>query len=239
MSIQIYDIGNFALHNYILETERGLIAIDTGYAGHCKTFMKRFTKKWAITDLKYIFLTHYHDDHAGFLAELLIQSNATVVLNGKSIAPLAGGKNLRPEGSGYTSKFASLFEYINKNFSFPPVVISDERALIVHNETDQFFQNLGLPIHILLLEGHTADSMGLYLPNEQKIFCGDASMNAIINANYHTIWIDDAKAYQRSWDQLLSLSCDKIYPSHGAPFTPKKLIKHRHYLDDRVLIYFN
>ena len=72
--------------NYLLETPMGIIAIDTGYPGGAKKFIRRFVRRWPLSELKYIFLTHHHDDHAGFLADLLEAAGAKVILH-----PLAAG----------------------------------------------------------------------------------------------------------------------------------------------------
>jgi glyoxylase-like metal-dependent hydrolase (beta-lactamase superfamily II) len=68
------------------------------------------------------------------------------------------------------------------------------------------------------------------------MLCGDAAMNAVISAKRHTIWIDNAAQFGRSWDKILSHNPQMIYPSHGNPFAAKDLEKYRHYLDGKKLI---
>lgn len=234
--IKIYEIGNYALRNYILETPCGFIAIDTGYPDGISTFVKRFQKIAPLSDLKYIFLTHAHDDHAGFLNSLLNECNAQVVLNPVGIPVLEAGKNNIIPGAGYSNRLAaSTFGRMKKDFSFPPVQLGD-RAVLIENENAQFFQSLGLPLQIVFLPGHTADSIGLYEKNQRILFAGDAAMNAIISLGYHTIWIDNVRQCGESWDKMIALNPQKIYPAHGAPFSPHKLKKYRHFMDGRKLI---
>jgi metal-dependent hydrolase (beta-lactamase superfamily II) len=46
--------------------------IDTGYEHNLKDVETKLNKKGIkLSDIKYVFLTHAHDDHAGFLNELL------------------------------------------------------------------------------------------------------------------------------------------------------------------------
>lgn len=235
LDIHVHNIGSYIVKNYLLETPQGIIAIDTGYPGGMDTFRRRFEKKWPLSRLAYIFLTHHHDDHAGFLADLLAETQAKLVLHAKALPPLAQGKSYDPPEGGYSSFPASLFGKFKKDFVFPPVVPKN-RAIVLHSEQDQVFQALGLPIQIIFLPGHTADSIGLYLPRTGQLFCGDAAMNAVISRARHTIWIDDKVEFGKSWDKMLALHPARIYPAHGAPFSPKDLLKFRHYMDHRSLI---
>lgn len=235
MHITIHNIGNYALKNYLLETPEGIIAIDTGYPGGAEKFIKRFERKWPISELRYIFLTHHHDDHSGFLKDLLEVSDAKVVLHSLAVDLLKTGQSYDPPGGGYSSPLASLFGKVKKDFFFPPVDVGD-RGIVLSSEEDQVFERRGLPLRIVFLPGHTADSIGLWLPETGQLFCGDAAMNAIISIARHTIWIDDAESFGHSWDKMSALNPAKIYPSHGSPFSPKDLLKYRHYLADRKLI---
>ncbi len=235
MDIRVHNTGGYVVNNYLLQTPLGWIAIDTGYPGGEEKFMRRFSKLASSEDLKYIFLTHAHDDHAGFLAALLLKTQAKVILHPAGASALEAGKSNEPPSAGYSSKLAALFGLFKKEFTFPPVVLGD-RAAFVSNDMDQVFKELGLPIRILFLPGHTADSIGLLLEETGELFCGDAAMNAVISLARHTIWIEDAQAFGMSWDKMLSASPAKIYPSHGMPFSPKDLVKYRHFMDGRKLI---
>lgn len=45
MDIEVYNIGNYVVNNYILRTPLGIIAIDTGYPGDEARFLQRFQKR--------------------------------------------------------------------------------------------------------------------------------------------------------------------------------------------------
>ena len=235
MKIRAINIGGYVLNNYLLETPEGVIAIDTGYPGGADAFHRRFTRRWPLAELKYLFLTHHHDDHAGFLHDLLGMCDARVVLHPLALPHLLAGRSAEPPGAGYSSRPASWFSLIKKDFGFPPAD-PGARAILVASEADQPFERLGLPIRILHLPGHTADSIGLYLTETGQLFSGDAAMNAVISVARHTIWIEDPARFGESWDRMLSLSPSRIYPAHGTPFPPSDLQKYRHYLDGKQLI---
>ena len=70
----LYNLGNRIVNNYLvsLGEEDGYVLIDTGYAESYGAFRKRL-KKTGVSpkEIKYVFLTHAHDDHDGFLNEVL------------------------------------------------------------------------------------------------------------------------------------------------------------------------
>jgi len=232
MQIRIHEIGSYAVRSYLLETPLGWIAVDTGYPGGEETFYKRFAALAPLDRLKYIFLTHAHDDHAGFLSALLQKTDATLVLNAASVPLLASGENSEPPGAGYATRLATLFALVKKEHSFPPVAMP-ENAVVLQSEADQPFLTLGLPLRVLFLPGHTSDSIGLYLEETGDLLCGDAAMNAVISPGRHTIWLEDPAEFGRSWDKMLALHPKRIYPSHGNPFPPDDLVRYRHFYDGR------
>ena len=235
MNIRIHEIGSYTVRNYILETPQGIIVIDTGYPGGFPKFKAKFEKHWPLSDIRYIFMTHHHDDHAGFLGELIAETDAYIILHPLAIEYLATGKSHEKPGAGYSSFIASLYSQAHKDFSFPPVIVPENRALVVRDEGDQPFEELGLPIKVIHLPGHTDDSIGLWLIDTGEIFCGDAAMNAIISVARHTIWIEDGEEFGRSWDRMLALNPTKIYPSHGNAFPPGDLVHYRYYLKGKCL----
>jgi glyoxylase-like metal-dependent hydrolase (beta-lactamase superfamily II) len=215
----------------LLETPVGIIGIDTGYPGGFPKYKKRFEKLFPLSELKYLVLTHHHDDHSGFLNEIIEATNAKIILHPEAIPLLAEGKNNTPPGSDYSSVPASLFGKFKKDFSFPPVVIPSDRIITVDSEEIQPFEDFNLPLKILHLPGHTADHIGIFLTDPDIMFCGDAAMNAVISVAKHTIWIDDKTEFGRSWDKMISYNAKKIYPAHGKPFSPNDLNKYRNYLE--------
>ncbi|MEA5059155.1 MAG: MBL fold metallo-hydrolase [Candidatus Pelethousia sp.] len=235
MGIRIHNIGGYLLNNYLLETPAGWIAIDTGYPHGEATFLRRFQKLAPLHSLQYIFLTHAHSDHAGFLARLLEKTNANVILHPASNRALLAGVNDQPPGAGYPSPMAARMSACIKDLSFPPVRVGN-RAVFVAHDREQPFQAMGLPIRLLYLPGHTAGSIGLFLEETGALFCGDAAMHTVINPARHAIWIEDAAEFSRSWDKMLAIRPSKIYPSHGTPFPPRDLEKYRHFLKGRELI---
>ncbi|HML67083.1 MAG TPA: MBL fold metallo-hydrolase [Clostridia bacterium] len=235
-SIRIHEIGNYMLRQYLLETPQGWIALDSGYAGGFSAYRHKLEKRTSIGQVKYVFLTHSHNDHAGFLTELVQKSGAQLILNEQSLPRLARGENVMPEGTGFTTRAGVMLSALMKRSSFPPV-LPDETTVILRSEVDQPFLAAGLPIRVVFLPGHTADSIGLYLEETRELLCGDAAGNAIIAPARQAIVIEDVPAFAASWDKIISLDPRCIYPSHGNPFGVEDLVRFRSKLDDLTLFY--
>ena len=235
-TIRIHEIGNYMLRQYLLETPQGWIALDSGYAGGYSSYIRALAKRTAIDSIHSVFLTHSHNDHAGFLGELLANSGAVLVAHEASVPRLFSGTDAMPEGTGFTSRAGVLLSALMKHSSFPPLT-PDERAILLKSEEQQPFLDAGLPIRIVFLPGHTADSVGLYLEETRELLCGDAAGNAIIAPARQAILIEDVPAFARSWDKIIALNPSRIYPSHGNPFGVKDLVKFRNRLDDLALFF--
>lgn len=235
-SIQIHNIGSYMLRSYLLETPQGWIALDSGYAGGFEAYKKCLAKLTPLDQVKFVFLTHSHNDHAGFLRELLAESGARLVAHENSLPRLASGANAMPEGTGFTTRMGVALSAMMKHSSYPPVV-PDETAIILKSEADQPFLASGLPIRVIFLPGHTADSIGLFLEESRELLCGDAAGNAVIAPARQAVLMEDSRAFAASWDKIIALNPSRIYPSHGNPFPVEDLVKFRNRFDDLTLFY--
>lgn len=98
----IQNLGGRIVNNWLYRYADGYVLIDTGYENGYKHFCKQLKKKGiAPQDIHYLFLTHAHDDHAGFLNELLAAiPNLTVIAdeNVHDSDKVLGGKIIRTPG---------------------------------------------------------------------------------------------------------------------------------------------
>ncbi len=232
--MKIFNIGNRILNNYIIDTGKGYLVIDTGYAGGLPRFLAGLQKNGINPqDIKYIFLTHAHDDHAGYLEELMQATGATLVMDKLSPDRLLAGHNQWIGGcSGRLAKlFVSAMSLAGKGkHEFPAMDVRVAKNVVLWDGENQFFKQLGLPLTIVALRGHTADNTGL-LTDDGALFCGDAAMNGFPSVKRNIIWIENLEDYRNSWDIMIKSSAKEIYPSHGKPFPKSDLIKYRKHLD--------
>lgn len=80
--MEIINLGNRIVNTYLIKTESYCLLIDTGYTGQFSGFCKKLvTRNINLNEIDYVFLTHAHDDHAGFLNDILKNTNAKVIMH--------------------------------------------------------------------------------------------------------------------------------------------------------------
>ncbi len=225
----IQNLGNRIVNNWLYRSAKGYVLIDTGYENGYERFCKQLKKKGiAPQDIHYLFLTHAHDDHAGFLNELLAAApDLTVITDKKALDILHKGQNSFTGGCtgrlaltfckfmALLGKGKHLFPNLKKEYENKLLLISDENIHILDDM---------LGGKIIRTPGHTADSVSLLL-DDGTLFCGDAAMNGFPSVNNITIWAEDMQDFARSWEKIIALKPKKIYPGHGKPFSVSALQK--------------
>jgi glyoxylase-like metal-dependent hydrolase (beta-lactamase superfamily II) len=234
--LKIINIGNRIVNNYLILTPKGWLAIDTGYAGGFKRFVNGLASHSIdIFNIKFIFLTHAHDDHAGFLGELMNATQAQLIVHDHAVKRLLSGHNQRIGGcSGTLAKIFvnSMVLFGKGKHEFPPIDVS--KKAIIWDGTNQPLIERGIPLKILSLPGHTSDSIGL-LSKDGELFCGDAAMNGFPSVKRNIIWIENLEDYRNSWDTMIKANAKTIFPSHGKSFPSTDLEKYYPYLQEIVL----
>ena len=227
----ILNLGTRVVNTYLISSEAGWILIDTGYAGGFSHFQKMLEKNCVRpADIKTVFLTHAHDDHAGFLNEVLAVTDADVILHPKAIEGLKRGQNSF-EG-GCSSLLAWLFCQILALFGhgehrYPPIKEEYLDRLIPLGS--EHFRALDFSYEVLETPGHTADHIALLVGD--LLFCGDAAMNGFPSRRRTTIWIEDLPQFRRSWERILERAPRLLVPAHGKPFPTADLKKYLNTLD--------
>ena len=224
--MKIWNLGSRIVNNYLIESEKGYILIDTGYAGGYEQFKKNLAQTGvSLKEIKYLFLTHAHDDHAGFLNEVLANTEALVILHPKAIDGLRRGQNSFEGGCSNLLAwlFCQILALVGKGeHRFPPIRKEFENRLITTDS--EKFRQLEFPYQILETPGHTADHISLLAGD--KLFCGDAAMNGFPSIRRNIIWIENIADYRRSWQTMIASDAETVYPSHGRPFAKSDLVRY-------------
>ena len=203
---QIFNLGSRVVNNYLISTEVGYILIDTGYEGGFRRFTNKLKQRRINSkDIRYVFLTHAHDDH-------------------KAIERLKKGQNSF-EG-GCSSRLAFLFCKIlalcGKGEHKFPAICDEFLPRLITTDSEEF-RSLNLPFKVLETPGHTADHISLLISD--KLFCGDAAMNNFPSQKRVIIWIENLQQFKQSWQAILAAAPKTIYPAHGKPFPASDLQK--------------
>ena len=89
-----HDKGFHALHLgittcYLLECAGGYLLIDTGFPKNYAKFLRHLAKTGVEKNsIRYLLITHNHDDHVGFAARLKRETGARCIVHRNALAPL-------------------------------------------------------------------------------------------------------------------------------------------------------
>ena len=231
--MEIRNVGNRIMNTWIYPVEDGWVMIDTGYENSYAFVVKKLRSLLIQPEeIRYIFLTHAHDDHAGFLEEWMAKHPHTqVIAHEKSIEGLRKGQNRFVGGCSTLGAFlfCQLMALLGNSEHRYPRLSEEHLAKITTLNAENLTQmESKLNSKILFTPGHTEDSISLLV--DGNLFCGDAAMNGIPSSHKITIWVEDKVAFEKSWDEMLASRAKKIYPAHGSPFCPCELKKYKKYI---------
>lgn len=108
---------------YLLTCTGGYLLIDTAYPADFEKFTRALDALGIpITAIRYLLLTHHHDDHAGFAAQLVKQSGCRVIVHRDALPYLRQGE---PENTSKPVNWQirlvfSFFSLFHRSFGFPP-----------------------------------------------------------------------------------------------------------------------
>ena len=212
---------------FFIPCEGGWLQIDVGYPGDYETYLAEVTKIGINpSDVRYLLLTHHHDDHAGFLKEFTQKHDVVVILHEKALGGLARGaseEDMRPV-NGCVNAVFSVFSVFHGEFSFPPFM-PRQKDLIISGDTGEILKGIGIDGVIIATPGHTDDSISVVL-SDGSAFVGDVAMNffGVCGIRHRPIYIKDIDQVYASWDHLKEFGATTIYSSHGEPFSASELV---------------
>lgn len=211
---------------YFIPIENGYLQIDTSYPSDFEKYLKEINKlNISLEEIKYLFLTHHHDDHAGFLSQLRQKSDFIMIVQENAMPYLKLGKSeeeSRPINKRIkiTLGLMGLFH----EYSYPPIGLS-KKDLIINGDNHSILKKIGIDGKILYTPGHTDDHQALVL-SDGYAFAGDIAMNFLRFAGLkrRPIFVKNIDQVFQSWQKLIDNGAKMIYPAHGKPFSSKDLI---------------
>jgi glyoxylase-like metal-dependent hydrolase (beta-lactamase superfamily II) len=214
--------------SYLLQGEDGVLVIDTGYARDYAKFRAELARAGvALDEITALLLTHGHDDHAGFAAQLREETGARLIVH-RDALPLLRGEQMTGVGMSFLNArvfgLALMYALLSgRQFGYPPVTLRED-DIVVDGDDDEVLRSLGFDAEIVATPGHTSGSISVMTP-QGRTFCGDAAMNflPITGAGLRPIFLSDQGAVFASWRKLLDRGATVIYPAHGAPFRAARL----------------
>ncbi len=231
---------------YLIKIPNGYLLFDTGYEKDFNNFKNILAKKnISAGSIRYILLSHHHDDHSGFITQLT-QANPAVkiIIHEKGVDLLASGKNNKSNGGGIINPLIySLFrikQIITPDWTltFPPFRIGP-RDIIIHNELSPLPLETGIEGTIIFTPGHSTDSISLLL-NGKYLLCGDLASNFLnwAGAGNLTLFNEDVAEVYKSWEKVISMKVQYIIPAHGKTFSIEKLKENLNKYSQKDLVRF-
>ncbi len=191
--MNIVNVGYDSTNYYVIEQNRMRLLVDVGWPGTLPKLLANLKRKGlALKDLNYLFVTHYHPDHAGLVQELKDAGIQHVVLEQQLPAIPLLKTHMKPD-SGYVD-----------------IRVQDSLHLTTA-KSRAWLTSIGLSGEMVSTPGHSEDSISLVL-DEGIAFTGDLL--------FPMAGEDNAQAVlEQSWDRLRELHVRTINPGHG-PIRP-------------------
>ena len=191
--MNIVNVGYDSTNYYVLGQGGTRLLVDVGWPGTLPKLLANLKRKdIALSDIRYLLVTHYHPDHAGLAQEVKAHGVKLIVLESQVQAIPILKTHMKP-----------INHYVD--------IRLDDNLDLTFDASRKFLRGLGLDGEILSTPGHSDDSVTLILA-EGLAFTGD-----LIGPQHVT----DAGRPQAelSWAKLRAQHIKTIYPGHG-PIRP-------------------
>lgn len=220
------------------------ILIDTGYEKNYSEFRTLLAKdKISISQISFVFVTHHHDDHSGFLNNIILDNDSIqIILHEKTIPLLLQGQNNTNNGGGIVNPLMNtLFEFKQLitpdwDFTFPVYNVRDN-DIVLKGEQVELKSLIGIDATMLYTPGHTSDSIS-FIYKKQTIFCGDLASNLMnfAGSSNLTIFNENIDDVYQSWQKVIDLNILNVIPAHGKAFSIQSLKKNLHKYTNAELV---
>jgi glyoxylase-like metal-dependent hydrolase (beta-lactamase superfamily II) len=167
---------------FLVRCEGGYLQVDTGYEHDYPVYRRNLARAGiALHDIRYLVLTHHHDDHAGFLNELTRDTSVVIIAHELAGPLLETGKNDKTRGGGYVNGFIKLVADLKTRLdprwtlSFPPFTLR-ENDIPLSGDNNQVLRGLGIAGQVIYTPGHCVDHISVVLDSGET-FCGDSAAN--------------------------------------------------------------
>ncbi len=156
--------------------------------------------------IKYVAVTHHHDDHAGGIRAYMAEG-ATLI-----VAP--GEKDFFQKVS--TGRFTAEPDILTRNFRAPVFeTLQNRKRVLTDGETT-------IEIHDIGSGPHAEEMLVAYLPKEKTLYQGDL-LNRPPNGDYPIA--NDTSAHFLTWIDSSGLAVERLIPVHGTLTTMEEFRK--------------
>jgi glyoxylase-like metal-dependent hydrolase (beta-lactamase superfamily II) len=217
----VYDIDLGMVHAYLYAERDRLTLIDTGLDSHAQRILDEIEAIGRKPgDLRQVFVTHYHADHMGSLAELVEGTGAQVLVHALD-APVVRGETPEPPPVYSSELEREIGETIIGGVA-PARRCPVDRELADGDEID--LDGGAVAVHV---PGHTAGSIALHVPGRRALFSGDAAVRGPDDRLMCGVFNVDTAQARASFAKLAELDFDIACFGHGPPLDKKASLAFR------------
>ncbi len=155
-----------AIAAYVVRGSRGAALVDAGYSSTWERVIASVRELGiGLDEIQYIFLTHFHLDHAGASWHLLKHlKNARVVIHEGAIRHLIDPSRLVE--AAHAAFGEDLAEHIGELRPIQPERIEPAR--------EQEYELGGVSVEVLFTPGHVPSHISIHVPQHKALITGDA-----------------------------------------------------------------
>jgi hydroxyacylglutathione hydrolase len=206
MTLQIHSIPVKMAWAYLIESETGLVLIDTG-APHSEERVLRKMRSLGRDDLKLIFITHAHLDHYGSAAALRRLTKAPIAIHRADAQAMAEGLTRLGSVRSMGRLMLPLI-HLSKRFLQPEPTTPD-----IHLDDGDTLDAYGLRAVVHHTPGHTPGSSCL-LVEKQLAFTGDL-LSTTGWPHVQLFYAEDWSLIPHSLSRIQALKPEWIFTGHG------------------------
>ena len=206
MATRVHCLRSWTACAYLIESEAGLVLVDTGYPGNQHRVMEKM-RELGRDSLQLLFITHAHLDHYGCAAALRRMTGAPIAVHRADAAALARGQTPVRSARGF-GKLGRLLVPLAERLLGPGPTPCD----VLLDDGDDL-RSFGLDAMLVHTPGHTAGSSSL-LVEGRLAFVGDLLTGDGQPVMQH-LYADDWAAIPKSLARVQALQPEWVYPGHG------------------------
>jgi len=214
---------------FLIPCHGGYLLIDAGWHGK----LERFKQKLAscgigLNQIKYIFLTHHHHDHAALVQDLRDLTNAKLIVHEKQVAFITEGVTDYKKIQQYNWLLWLIDRVMRPliTFNYKPVKIEPSDCIINSDVDDTSLREIGVHGKIVATPGHSRDSVSIVM-DSGVAYVGDLAMNITGSGLLGKIPLPiEAENYRQvndSMKKLINFGAKEFYPSHGERIDKKMI----------------
>jgi endoribonuclease LACTB2 len=189
--MNIFNVGSNGINLYLIDSGTHRVLIDSGFPGKLNDLGRALRETgFRIQDIDYLFVTHFHVDHAGAVQELK-NSGVRFVLFDLQAPAIAEMERMT----------------VGK---WPYVALKRNDHVLSIDESRSFLQELGIEGQFVHTTGHSDDSVSLLLDSGET-FTGDLWAEFLLE--------DTTSLEAKSWKDLRKRGARTVYPSHGNTYS--------------------